>query len=200
RQRALAQMVGRLLPLFSLSVPLWVVWAMAGFRGMVGVWPAALTAGLAFAVPQFAMANFHGPWLVDIVASVCSLGATTALLKVWRPKDAWSPLRENLSGKIDDPPADPAIGMLPKVEAPGRVMQAWIPWILLSALVFVWGVPRVKKTLDGISAPSFQIAGLHNSVFRSPPIAPKPIPGKPTVAEEAVFRLNWLSATGTGIL
>src|SRR5258707_1130790 len=64
----LSQMVGRQLPFFSLIVPFWVVWAQAGFRGMTGVWPAALTAGVAFAVPQFLVSNFHGPWLVDIVA------------------------------------------------------------------------------------------------------------------------------------
>src|SRR5438093_8595057 len=85
----LSAMVGRQLPLFSLIVPFWVVWAFAGFRGMLGVWPVALTAGLAFAVPQFLIANFHGPWLVDIVASICSIAATTALLKVWSPKRKW---------------------------------------------------------------------------------------------------------------
>src|SRR3989449_1583402 len=75
---ALSQMVGRQLPFFSLLVPFWVVWAMAGFRGLLGVWPAALTAGMAFAVPQFLISNFHGPWLVDVAASVSSLAATAA--------------------------------------------------------------------------------------------------------------------------
>jgi lactate permease len=83
---ALSQMVGRQSPFFSLIVPFWVVWAMAGFRGMMGIWPAALTAGVAFAVPQFLVANFHGPWLVDIVASICSMTATSLLLKFWKPK------------------------------------------------------------------------------------------------------------------
>src|SRR6266852_3926967 len=85
----LSSMVGRQLPFFSLIVPFWVVWAMAGFRGMLGVWPAALTAGLAFAIPQFLISNFHGPWLVDVVASVSSIVATAALLKVWQPKERW---------------------------------------------------------------------------------------------------------------
>src|SRR5215471_6885088 len=86
---ALSQMVGRQLPFFSLLVPFWVVWAIAGFRGMLGVWPAALAAGLAFAIPQFLISNFHGPWLVDIVASICSMAATAALLKFWQPQDDW---------------------------------------------------------------------------------------------------------------
>src|SRR5216110_3407519 len=85
----LSAMTGRQLPFFSLIVPFWVVWALAGFRGMLGVWPAALTAGLAFAVPQFLVSNFHGPWLVDIVAAICSIGAIAVLLKFWRPKQQW---------------------------------------------------------------------------------------------------------------
>src|SRR5436189_6068939 len=42
----LSAMVGRQLPFFSLIVPFWVVCAMAGWRGMLGVWPAALVAGV----------------------------------------------------------------------------------------------------------------------------------------------------------
>src|SRR6186713_2982867 len=87
----LSKMVGRQLPFFSLVVPFWVVWAQAGWRGMLGVWPAALVGGVAFAVPQFLVSNFHGPWLVDIVASLSSIGALVLLLKVWQPKDQWKP-------------------------------------------------------------------------------------------------------------
>jgi lactate permease len=41
---------------------------------------------------------------------------------------------------------------------------------------------------------------LHNATARTFPVVPKPTPEKPTKPEEAVFKLNWLSATGTGIL
>ena len=82
-------MVGRQLPFFSLIIPFWIVWAMAGFRGMLGIWPVALIAGLFFAVPQCLVSNFHGPWLVDIVASVSSLTATIVLLRFWKPKTIW---------------------------------------------------------------------------------------------------------------
>src|SRR6185436_19800604 len=49
----LSKMVGRQLPFFSLLIPFWVVWALAGWRGMIGVWPAALVAGVSFAIPQY---------------------------------------------------------------------------------------------------------------------------------------------------
>jgi lactate permease len=75
-----------------------------------------------------------------------------------------------------------------------RVLKAWTPWAILSVLVFVWGLPQIKTFLNGISAPKFPIDGLHNLVVRVPPVVPKPTP------EAAVYVLNWLSATGTGIL
>jgi lactate permease len=185
---ALSQMVGRQLPFFSLLVPFWVVWAMAGFRGMLGVWPAALAAGLAFAVPQFLISNFHGPWLVDIVASVCSMIVTAVLLRFWRPKDGWR-FSENAA---QAPSAKTDINR-------STVQRAWVPWVLLSALVFVWGVPLSKSSLDKLSSPNYQVHGLHNVVQRAPPIAPEPTPNSPAKPEEAIYRLNWLSATGTGV-
>ena len=184
---ALSQMVGRQLPFFSLIVPFWVVWAMVGFRGMWEIWPAALTAGLAFAVPQFLVANFHGPWLVDIVAALSSMAAVAVLLRFWQPRQIWR-----------HPEASPA----PAPEAASRhsVARAWMPWILLTAFVFVWGLPWTKTTLNKVSSPEFAVPALHNAVVRTPPIVPSPTPENPTKPEEAKFSLNWLSATGTGIL
>src|SRR5436190_3982920 len=73
--RQLSAMIGRQLPFFSLIVPFWVVGAFNGWGGIRAVWPAALTAGLAFAVPQFLISNLHGPWLVDTVSASCSIAA-----------------------------------------------------------------------------------------------------------------------------
>jgi len=191
----LSAMVGRQLPFFSLLVPFWVVWAFAGWRGMMGVWPAALTAGVAFAVPQYLVSNFHGPWLVDIIASISSMVALVVLLQFWRPRDAWRP-QESRDAMEDRP--DPARAA--ERYEPARVRQAWVPWILLSLLVFLWGVPAVKSTLNRWSEPSFPVTGLHDRIVRTPPVVPNPTPTQPTKPEAAVFKLNWLSATGTGIL
>ena len=185
-------MVGRQLPFFSLIVPFWVVWAMAGFRGMLGVWPAALTAGVCFALPQFLVSNFHGPWLVDIIASLCSMAGLLLLLRFWRP----AVTSQSRTGQISPTEPLPA----PTHYSPAKLRQAWLPWLLLSLLVFVWGVPAVKNFLNGISRPQFQVAGLHNVVLRSPPVVPPPTAAEPTKPEKAIFELTWLSATGTGIL
>src|SRR5882724_5776758 len=117
---------------------------------MIAVWPAALTASAAFAVPQFLVSNLHGPWLVDIVASWCSIVAMIVLLKFWKPKESNSS-------------AAPAKGEEMQRPAPvssTKLRAAWLPWILLSVLVFVWGVPAVKKQLNNISSPAFAVPGL----------------------------------------
>ena len=199
---ALSAMAGRQLPFFSLVVPFWVVWAYAGWRGMLGVWPACLTAGVSFAVPQYLVSNLHGPWLVDIVAAICSMVAVIGLLKVWQPKDQWNAERGTRNAEAITPAAAVAFApdSRPETPDPALVRQAWVPWILLSVLVFIWGVPAVKKQLDALSAPKLEIPRLHNATVRTFPVVPQPTPEKPTKPEAAEFKLNWLSATGTGIL
>jgi lactate permease len=180
----LSAMCGRQVPFFSILIPFWLVWAFAGFRGMAEVWPAILVAGVFFAVPQFLVSNFHGPWLVDIVSSLSSLAALTFFLLIWRPKRVWS-----LNGV--------ETSVAPRAEhvyTNRRVFLAWVPWITLSVLVFVWGIPQVKAFLDGVSVIKLPVPGLHLMVERVPPAAVAPH------GEAAEYVLNWLSATGTGIL
>jgi len=181
--KRLSAMVGRQLPLFSVIVPFWLVWAFAGLRGTLEVWPAILVAGVSFAVPQFLISNWHGPWLVDVVAAVVSMGAVTLFLRFWRPRRHWG-----LEGEPDvTSQAGPA--------APSRdVLRAWVPWIILSVIVFIWGLPQTKAMLDGISIVRVPVPGLHNLVQRVPPVVAVAKP------EPAVYNLNWLSATGSGIL
>jgi lactate permease len=177
----LSAMIGRQLPFFSVIVPFWLVWAFAGFRGMLGVWPAILVAGLAFAIPQFLVSNYHGPWLVDVVAAVTSMGALALFLKAWTPATVWRL-------DTDTPGADTAT-------RPSRalVLRAWTPWLILSVLVFVWGLPQTKTWLDGLSLVRIPVPGLHDLVQRVPPVVAAPR------TEPAIFAINWLSATGTGI-
>jgi lactate permease len=181
----LSAMVGRQLPVFSVIVPFWLVTAYAGFRGMLAVWPAVLVAGVAFAIPQFVISNFHGPWLVDVVSAIVSMAALTLFLRVWQARDAWRPPGD--FGSV-------AVAGAAHVEHPrGEVLRAWTPWVILSVLVFAWGLPQTKAFLDGISVIRVPVTGLHNLVQRVPPVVATP------TAEAAMFNINWLSATGTSI-
>ena len=85
----LGAQVGRILPFFSFLVPFWLIVAFVGWSAMLEIWPAIAVAGICFAIPQYLMSNFHGPWLVDIVASVISMAALITFMKFWKPKRVW---------------------------------------------------------------------------------------------------------------
>ncbi len=184
-------MIGRQLPFFSLLVPFWLIWAFAGRKGMLEIWPAILVTGLSFAIPQYLVSNFMGPELVDIIAAIVSMLCLVAFLRVWQPRKVWtSPAMRghDLSAAEAKPPQ-------PIVRHPRQALiAAWTPWVILSVFVFLWGLPPVKKWLNGIFAPKFPIEGLHNLIMKVPPVVTAPHP------EAAVYTLNLLSATGTGIL
>jgi lactate permease len=190
----LSAMIGRQLPFFSVLVPFWLIWAFAGRRGMGEIWPAILVAGVTFAIPQFLVSNFHGPWLVDVIASMVSMGSLVLFLKVWQPKQIWRTVA--FANYHDDSLKDVVHDEVPTHDTSGikiSVMKAWVPWILLSVLVFIWGTPAFKKLLDSIWSWKYAIPGLDKLVMKMPPVVKAPI------AEAAVFNFNVLSMAGTGI-
>jgi lactate permease len=171
----LSAMVGRQLPLFSLVVPFWLVAAQAGWRGMLAVWPACFVTGMSFGVMQFFVSNFHGPWLVDIIAATVAMLSLVVLMRFWKPGGT--------------------AGAVAEVEesAPGA-WKASLPWVFLTGFVFLWGLPEAKAFLNGIFLREIEVPALHLAVEKVPPAAIHPEP------EKAVFRLNPLSATGTAAL
>ncbi len=204
----LSAMVGRQLPFFSLLVPFWLIWAFAGWRGMREIWPAILVTGVSFAIPQFLISNYHGPWLVDVGAAIISMACLTLFLRVWKPKTIWKSTalkgHEADSGTVDQG----AAAMLQVVKHDrATVFRAWVPWLMLSVFVFLWGVPQVKTLLNGGDAKAkieyawmgvtkidIPVPGLNDMVEKVPPVVAK------AHTEKAVYSLNWLSATGSGIL
>src|SRR3954468_1284637 len=105
----LSGMVGRQLPFFSIIVPFWLIWAFCGFRGMIAIWPATLIAGVTFAIPQYLISNFHGPWLVDVGAAIISMACLTLFLKVWKPAQIWTSAAGKLGAGQPDVP-DNSVG------------------------------------------------------------------------------------------
>ena len=199
----LGAQVGRILPFFSVLVPFWLVWAYAGYKGMKEIWPAIAVAGVTFAVPQFLVSNFHGPWLTDIIAAIVSMACLIFFLKIWQPKTIWG------HGGPEKGEQRAARGEHGYSRA--EVIRAWLPWLVLSICVFCWGTYTGKKLMNTpekvfpsmsswstppskITNPQFPVTGLNKLSQRMPPVVAKPTP------EAAVFGLNWVSATGSGIL
>jgi lactate permease len=199
----LSKQIGHQLPFFSVIIPFWLIWAFAGFRGMIQIWPAILVTGVCFAVPQFLVSTLHGPWLVDIIASITSMVALTLFLRVWQPRTMWLAMTRpdpNLSPDQATPKGEPIATIFRfQPENGTRITQAdtlkaWLPWIILSIAVFLWGIPQFKAVLDGLFNPKISVPGLDKLILRVPPLVPQPKP------EAAVYALSLLSATGTGIL
>ena len=189
----LGAMVGRQLPLFSLIVPFWVVWAFAGWRGMKDVWPAVLVTGLSFAVPQFVISNFINPWIVDIGASLISMGALILFLKVWQPRQLWlSPaLRGNDESMATMTPAKP-LDKTPLTSS--QMWSALLPWIVVCVVMLIWGNGAFKTWANSIFTWNYPVPELHQMINKVPPVAAAP------TKEGAVFAFTYLSFTGTGML
>ena len=220
---AISQMAGRQLPFFSLIVPAWMVATMAGWRGLLAVWPAVLVCGGSFAVVQFAMANYVGAALVDVVAGIVSLVMLAGFLRWWQPRECWQHGTERMNTLSQ---AEPASFSNDSIRA---IAWAWAPWAFLSVAVFCWGLPTVKATLEGrpwphaypparagglyeqaaatlapagmpilpqsVVAPELPVPRLDGRVAKVPPATRDPLE-----IERAIYRFNWLSAAGTGIL
>jgi lactate permease len=189
----LGAMVGRQLPLFSLIVPFWVVCAFAGWKGMKDVWPAILVTGVSFAVPQFVISNFVNPWIVDIGASLISMGALILFLKVWQPKQLWlSPaLRGHDESAATMATAKP-LDRTPLTQS--ELFSALLPWIIVCVVMLIWGNGAFKTWANGIFTWNYAVPELHQMINKMPPVAPAP------TKEAAVFGFTYLSFTGTGML
>src|SRR5215467_4026100 len=213
-------MIGRILPFTAVLVPFWLVRAMAGWKGTLEVLPAILVVGVSFALTQFFWSNFVDSNLVDIVSGVISIAATLAFLRVWRPQKIWrfdydvtpepAPLAaanleaESKSSEVGGL-ANPAL--VAHNYSAGQIAKAWMPFAILSFVVLMFGLPRIKLAINQATTPAFtvylpdgkirpgppgwDVPYLHNAVYRSQPVVSKLTP------EPARFDFNWLSATGT---
>jgi lactate permease len=167
----LGAMVGRQLPIFSLIVPFWVVWAFAGWKGMKDIWPAILVTGFSFAIPQFVISNYINPWIVDIGASLISMGALILFLKVWQPKQLW---------------------LSPALRGNDESMATMAPIVCI--VMLIWGNGDFKTWANKIFVWNYEIPELDKLINKVPPVAAKATP------ERAIFGFTYLSFTGTGML
>lgn len=216
----LSMMVGRQLPFFSVLVPFWLIWAFAGWRKMLEIWPAILVAGVSFAVPQFLVSNYHGPMLVDVIAALISMACLTLFLRVWKPATVYTSAA--LSGRVDNSRVEEekvTASAAFSDQARPAVMRAWMPWFILTVFVFAWGTQGFKNIFDvrpaldpvthsvkldpqgkplneanPIFSPALTFTTLHLQVQKVPPVVPAP------KAEEAIYKFTWFTATGSGIL
>ncbi|WP_176509709.1 MULTISPECIES: lactate permease LctP family transporter [Pseudomonas] len=186
-------MTGRQLPLLSLFVPFWLVFMMDGLRGVKETWPAALVAGLSFAVTQYFTSNFIGPELPDITSALASLICLTLFLKVWQPKRSFAEAKGSVGAAVVQPS-----GSQPTPYSFGEIFKAWSPFLILTVLVTLWTLKPFKAAFAPGGAMynfvfNFAIPHLDQLVIKTAPIVTAP------TAMPAVFKLDPISATGTAI-
>ena len=188
----ISQMVGRQLPIMVPIVLVWIMAIMDGWRGVKETWPAILVGGGSFALAQFLTANYVGPELPDITAAIASLVSLTVLLKFWQPKHIFSFDNEQL---VD---SNIALASQQKYSI-GQIIKAWSPFAVLTAMVTLWSIKPFKDLFakDGALSDlviSIKVPFLHQMIQKLPPV----------VAEakdyDAIYKFDWLSATGTAIM
>ena len=188
----LGAMVGRQLPFFSLIVPFWLLSVFAGWKGMKEIWPAILVTGVSFAVPQYLISNFVNPWIVDIGASLISMACLIGFLKIWKPKTVWT--SPKLRTRDDSVGTAPAPALSTRTATRAEVWKALTPWIIVCAILLIWGTGWFKAAVNPIFTWNYHVAGLDHLINKVAPVVAKPTP------EAAVFAFTWLSFTGTGML
>ena len=149
-QQKLSEMSGRQLPLIALIIPLYLIWVVAGRRGIKGAWLAAAVGGGSFGLSLFIVSNTWGPYACDIIASMVSIASLTVLLQFWKPSDACP--SKNLNHSIHVP-----ISKLTLREG----IDAWAPWAVLAAVMIFWSF---FKLFDKASF-KFQVPLLDHAVF-----------------------------------
>ncbi|WP_171546588.1 L-lactate permease [Acinetobacter sp. ANC 5414] len=192
----ISQMVGRQLPLMVPIVLIWIMAIMDGWRGVKETWPAILVGGGSFALAQYLTSNFVGPELPDITAAIASLVSLTVLLKFWQPKHIFrfeneDPANLNSNVNID-------LSNQPKYSL-GQIAKAWSPFAVLTAMVTVWSIKPFKDLFakDGALNDlviSIKVPYLHQLIQKLPPVVPE------AKDYDAIYKFDWLSATGTAIM
>ncbi|WP_165226464.1 L-lactate permease [Aquisphaera insulae] len=200
---ALSATAGRILPPLSLLIPFWLVATMAGLRETLAVWLPLAAIGGTFAAVQFLWSNFVGFELVDIVSSVSSMAVGVLVLRWWKPARTWRFEHESTGAET----AEAVESMLsPSGPSTRQVVRAWMPFLLLTVLVLIWGLPAMKRLgtpavkdwLDARLSWKVEVPALHLKVARGEAVTGHAEP-RPADLEKAVLEIVPLSSTGTAV-
>ncbi|TCB59867.1 L-lactate permease [Acinetobacter terrae] len=189
----ISQMVGRQLPFMVPIVLIWIMAIMDGWRGVKETWPAILVASLSFSLAQYLTSNFVGPELPDITAAIAALVSLTILLKYWKPKHIFRFQDKDLQVDVT------IIEQVRKQYSVGQIAKAWSPFLILTAMVTVWSIKPFKDLFvkDGALSDlvvSIKVPYLHQLIQKLPPVVPE------IKDYDAIYKFDWLSATGTAIM
>jgi lactate permease len=178
-EMAISQMVGRTLPILSLVLPFYLIVLMSGWKKAVDIWPPILVSGVSFAFFQWFTSNYLGPALPDIIAALASIISLIIFLQFWKPKQIW---------RFSDEPAISANEV--HHYKTSEILRALSPFIILTVMVLIWGIKPVKEYFNTWGQFNVVLSGFDGQILKGDT-------GEP-IAQ--VFKLNYMSASGTAIL
>ncbi|SCM78963.1 L-lactate permease [uncultured Sporomusa sp.] len=178
--------IGLDMTILALVIPIFMLVVVAGRKNVMGALPAALVAGISYAVTNHLVSQNFGPELPAIFSSFVSMICLVVFLKFWKPATIWRF------------PNDPDIteDSTHRYSA-GQIIKAWSPFIILMIVMGIWGTPAFKAWVAQelkwfITIPSWP--GLDGIVYRAAPIVA--VPSK----YAASYRMDFFSAAGTAML
>ncbi len=192
----ISQMVGRQLPFMVPIVLFWIMAIMDGWRGVKETWPAVIVGGGSFALAQYLTSNFVGPELPDITAAIASLISLTILLKFWQPKHIFRFADQDAN--VDEAAAQQLAAQKQQKYSIAQIAKAWSPFAILTAMVTIWSIKPFKDLFakDGALHDlviSIKVPYLHQLIQKMPPVVPE------IKDYDAIYKFDWISATGTAI-
>jgi lactate permease len=173
---ALSASIGNIVGLLALLPPWILIYLVSGGEGPLEAWPLAIVGSLSYILGQWPVARYLGPYLPDLSGALVSFWTLFLFVKLWRPKNIrgfrGAALSPNRNLETD----------LSSVVSGREAFFAWIPYIVLIAVVVAWTGPWLHIT---------SISWLRLSISAKSSVTQKPI--------SSVFSFNPLAA-GTAIM
>ncbi|MBN8235173.1 L-lactate permease [Halobacillus kuroshimensis] len=182
----LSRTLAYLLPAISFAIPFVLVFLLNGWKGVKETLPALLVVSGIYTGTQLFTILFLGPELANILAALLSMAGLALFLRKWQPK--------TIHREADAPAVQNG-----ETYSLKEIVKAWSPFYILTAVITIWSLPAFKALFNdgGLLAGTTRLVSipyLHQQIQKAPPIAPE------TTALDAIFKLDFISATGTAIL
>jgi lactate permease len=181
----MSQAIGTDMSILALIIPVFMLVVMVGWKKAMEVLPAAMVAGISYAIANIIVSHRVGMELPAIISSFVSLIALTVFLKFWEPKSIW-----RFPGEPEE-----VIQELEKKYTTAQVVKAWSPFVILVAIMGLWGMPSFKNWIvNGLHWRVIisQWPGLHGLVYTT-------VPGAQPAMYGASYRWEFFTVPGTAI-
>ena len=176
--------IGNDMTIIALIIPVFMLVVMAGWKKAMEVMPAAMVTGISYAITNMIVTHRLGMELPAIISSFVSMMVLAVFLKFWKPGSIWlfpgeSEVRQELEKKYTT----------------AQVVKAWSPFVILMAIMGLWGIPSLKSWIVNelhwiLIIP--QWPGLHGLVYTT-------VPGAKPAMYGAGYRWEFFTASGTAM-